>query len=181
MAGELASGPIVTLMAADFAVKLNVDEIDIGMVAVGQPASVTLESWPEQAIFAEVAEIAPRATISSNGLVTYEVWLQLSATELPVRAGMTANAEMITANRDDVLLVPNGAIRADRENGRYYVNLASAVADGATTFTEVEVTIGLRDNDFTQITSGISAGDELLIGELAVPEQQFTGPFGGGN
>ena len=179
--GELASGPIVTLMATDFVVQLNVDEIDIGMVAAGQPANVTLETWPEQAITAEVTEIAPRATISSNGLVTYEVWLQLGATELPVRAGMTANAEMVTANRDDVLLVPNGAIRADRENGRYFVNLASQAADGSTTFTEVEVTIGLRDNDFTQITSGISAGDELLIGELAVPEQQFTGPFGGGN
>lgn len=181
VAGEMASGPIVTLMAADFAVRLNVDEIDIGVVAVGQPASVTLETWPDEAITAEVAEIAPRATISGNGLVTYEVWLQLGATELPVRAGMTANAEMITANRDDVLLAPNGAIRADRENGRYFVNVASEAADGSTTFTEVEVTIGLRDNDFTQITSGISAGDELLIGELTVPEQQFRGPFGGGN
>ena len=179
--GEFASGPVLSIISSDFVVVLNVDEIDIGSVEEGQPAEITLETWPDEAIPASVGEIAPSATVSNNGLVTYEVQLVLDDTELPVRAGMTANAELITANRENVLLVPNGAVRADRQNEQYFVNIASTDEAGVQTFTEIEVTIGLRDNDFTQITSGLSDGDEVLIGALEVPVFEFGGgPFGGG-
>ena len=179
--GELAAGPVASLISSEFVVVLNVDEIDIGDIVQGQPAEITLETWPDTVIPSEVGEIAPTATVSGNGLVTYEVRLRLGETELPVRAGMTANAELTTANRDDVLLVPSGAVRADRQNDQYFVNIAGSDAAGTQTFTEVEVTIGLRDNEFTQITGGINEGDEVLIGELMVPEFEFGGPFGGGN
>jgi multidrug efflux pump subunit AcrA (membrane-fusion protein) len=93
--------------------------------------------------------------------VTYEVHLRVEAGDLPVLTGMTANAELITAQREDVLLVPNRAITADRQAGKYYVNLVQGDS-----IVKTEVTIGLRDRDFTEITDGLNEGDELFIGEI---------------
>ena len=160
-AGEWASGPAVEMIdTGSLEVILDVDEIDIGAIAVGQPTIVTLESWPDEELTGEVVSIAPKAKVQS-GIVIYEVHLSLKAGDLPVLTGMTANAELTTANREDVLLVPNRAITADRAAGKYYVNLVEGDSIAKT-----EVSIGLRDKDFTEITGGLQEGDELFIGEI---------------
>ena len=167
--GEWASGLAVELVdTSSLEVVLDMDEIDIGAIAVGQPTVVTLEAWPDEALTGEVVAIAPKAKIQSE-IVTYEVHLRVEAGDLPVLTGMTANAELITANRENVLLVPNRAITADRAGGKYYVNLVEG-----DTIAKTEVTIGLRDKDFTEITSGLEEGDELFIGE--VEEELMLGP-----
>lgn len=181
--GEWASGLAVELVdTRSLEVVLDVDEIDIGTIAVGQPAAITLEAWPDQKLVGEVASIAPKAKVQSE-IVTYEVHLSLQAGDLPILTGMTANAELVTANRENVLLVPNRAITADRQAGKYYVNLVQG-----DTVVKTEVTIGLRDQNYTEITSGLEEGDQLAIGEveeglLFGPGQgQGQGPgfFGGG-
>jgi multidrug efflux pump subunit AcrA (membrane-fusion protein) len=95
-----------------------------------------------------------------------------------VLPGMTANAELVTADRENVLLVPNAALTADRQAGTYTVNLVTGEADGEPVIKEVPVTVGLRDQGFTQIISGLAEGDRVLIGELKMPAQRL-GPFGG--
>ncbi len=160
--GEWASGLAVDLMdASSLEVVLDVDEIDIGGLAVGQQAIVTLETWPDEELIGEIVSIAPRATQSASEIVTYQVHLSLDASGLPVRSGMTANAELVTASRENVLLVPNRAITADRQAGKYYVNLIQG-----DTVVKTEVTIGLRDNSYTEITGGLQEGDQLAIGEV---------------
>ena len=170
--GEFASGPVIEIVSqGETTLVLNVDEIDVGALEVGQPAVITLETWPTVEIESEITRIAPVGSAADN-LVTYQVKLSLD-TDLPVRLGMTGNANLITARREGVLLVPNRAINVDRSQGRYYVNLIS----GETT-REVDITIGLRDNQYTQVTSGLAEGDELLIGDLS-PNNPF-GPAGDG-
>jgi HlyD family secretion protein len=185
--GELASGLVIEMIdTGSLEVVLNVDEIDIGNLAINQEAIITLETWPDVEIESHVTSIAPNAAGSSDSaVVTYEVHLSLGQSDLPIRIGMTANASLITANREDVLLVPNAAINADRSNGTYSVNLVSTADDGSQTTTEVAVTIGLRDGQYTQITSGLQEGDQIAIGNL-LPVQTFGsgpngegGPFGG--
>jgi hypothetical protein len=105
--------------------------------------------------------------------VTYAVYLTIDAQELPIRAGMTANAELITANLQDVLLVPNRAIIADRQSGKYYVDL---LRNGETVRTEVR--IGSRDSDYTQIIQGLEDGDQLTIGQERALDL-LDGPPGG--
>lgn len=180
--GEMASGMVIEMIDTNsLEVVLNVDEVDIGDLTVGQAAVVTLESWPETEIESEIISIAPYASSSPESpVVTYEVRLTLVETELPIRVGMTANASLITAQREDVLLVPNAAINADRANGTYSVNLVTTDSSGSQTMTEVAVTIGLRDDRYTQITSGVQAGDQVAIGN-ALPVQNLLGPDGGGN
>lgn len=170
--GEFASGVAVELMdMANLEVVVPVDEVDIGVIEVGQIATITLETWPDVEIESEVALVAPGAAANSS-LVTYDVHLRLGQTDLPVRVGMTANVQLVTAQRTDVLLLPNQAIQVDRANGTYSVNRVN----GDTT-ESVEVTIGLRDGQNTQITGGLEAGDEVLIGN-DLPTLEF-GPGSG--
>ncbi|MCB9419094.1 MAG: efflux RND transporter periplasmic adaptor subunit [Ardenticatenaceae bacterium] len=158
--GEIASGSVVELVdSSSLQVVLQVDEVDVGDLSVGQPAAVTLETWPDTTIDSEITTIAPSAQTSS-ALITYDVYLSLGQTDLPVRVGMTADARLITASYSDVLLVPNRAINADREKGTYSVNLV--VGDAVQ---EVPVTIDARDDQNTRITSGLNAGDNILIGD----------------
>lgn len=177
--GETAAGPAISIVDNNsLEVVLSVDEVDVGNVQVGQTAVVTLETWPDVQIESTVTAVAPSAVTSNSGIVSFDVHLSLENAELPILVGMTANANLITANLEDVLLVPNAAITADREADTYMVNLVTTSADGSKTITAVPVTIGLKDNQFSQITSGIAAGDELLIGELVAPVETFNGPPG---
>jgi len=170
-AGEWASGPAVDLMdPGSLEVVLDVDEIAIGSLAVGQQAVVTLETWPDEELTGEIVSIAPQAK-SAGEIVTYQVHLRVDAGELPVRSGMTANAELVTAHRENVLLVPNRAITADRQAGKYYVNLVEGDA-----VVKTEVTIGLRDDSYTEITDGLEEGDKLIIGEVSEKLDFSQGP-----
>ena len=174
--GEIAAGPVVGLVdLGSLQVVLQVDEVDVGSMAVGQPATVTLESFPDAAIAAEVAAIAPAAATSSAGLVTYDVRLRLDDSGRPLLAGMTANATLVTAERRDVLLVPNEAISVDRTTGTYSVQRQTAT--GAET---VEIVIGLRDNQYTEVRDGLAAGDVLIVGSATNSALDSTPAFGGG-
>ena len=113
--------------------------------------------------------------------MTYNVHLALDDSELPVLAGMTANADLITRVGEDVLLVPNAAITADRQQGTHSVNLVRTAADGTKSVVPVAVTIGLQDREYTQIKSGLQRGDVVLLGTFAAPVQTFSGPPGNGD
>ena len=180
--GEQASGVAVEMVDMDsLEVVLDVDEVDVGQVAVGQTAVVTLETWPDEEIGSEVTAVEPSATVDSNGIVSFAVHLGLGQTELPVLVGMTANANLVTANRDNVLLVPNSAIRLDRDTGVYSVNQVTGRDEtGGVVVTAVNVTIGLSDNQYTQISSGLNEGDEVVLGVLTASDNGFNGPPGPG-
>ena len=178
--GENASGPAVELVdGTSLEVILGVDEIDVGQLAVGQPAMVAMETWPNEDIASEITAIAPSSSANDSGVVTYDVHLALEQSDLPILVGMTANADLITDVGEDVLLVPNAAITANRENGTYSVNLVRTEEDDSTTVLPVDVTIGLKDNDHTQIIGGLVEGDVVILGTFVAPTQTF-GPGGGG-
>ena len=194
--GELAGGVAVDLLdPSSLEVVLDVDEIDIGDLDVGQAAQVTLQPWPDEVLETVVASIAPAANTlaMNNAIASFGVRLSLPEVDLPIREGMTADASLQTASREDVLLAPNRAIRVERETGRYYVTLVETGVDGRETTRDVEVTIGLRDNRYTEITSGLAEGDRVRIGPVVQPVDLFQpggpqggdngrgGPFGGGS
>jgi HlyD family secretion protein len=167
-AGERASGRAIELIDPDsIEAILYVDEIDIGGISEGQATTITLESWPDEELEGTVTAIAPKARVQQE-IVTYEVHITFDNSALPIRSGMTANADLVTAERTNVLLVPNRAISADRETGTYYVN---RVQGNETS--RVDVTIGLRDSQYTEIKDGLREGDEVSLAEA-----QNELPFG---
>jgi len=168
-AGERVSGRAVELIDPDsIEAVLYVDEIDIGGISEGQATTITLESWPDQELEGTVTAIAPKARVQQE-IVTYEVHITFDDTALPIRSGMTANADLVTAERTNVLLVPNRAISADRETGTYYVN---RVQGNETS--RADVTIGLRDSQYTEIKDGLQEGDEVSLAEAQ--DQLHFGP-----
>lgn len=184
--GETASGVVIdTVDTTSLEVVLRVDEVDIAMLEPGQPATITLEGRPDESLEGVVTAIAPRAVADDSTVATFEVYLSFAQPEgLPLLVGMTADAELQTSLSENILLVPNAAINVDRSVGTYSVNLVRTDASGNRNFEEVPVTIGLRDNNYTQILSGLEEGDQVFVGTLPTtptfgPGGDF-GPDGGG-
>jgi HlyD family secretion protein len=179
---EQVNGPAVELVNTDsMQVVLDVDEVDLDEIEVGQDVTVELEAWPDRLFQGRVASIAPRAT-NMGRIVTYEVRLDVDwdsvpdAGEIHILTGMTADADLITSRRTDVLLVANKAITADRDAGAYYVYRVEG-----DDVTKVEVTIGLRDKSYTEIVNGLREGDKLVIGYSELAAASAVMPVGGGN
>lgn len=177
--GELAADLVAEILDTDsLEVVLTVDEADIGALEPGQQATVTLETWPDESFESEIINIAPTAsTTAESALVTYAVHLSLDQATRPVRAGMTANANLVTMQREDVLLLPSQAIIADRQAGRYYVDLVldegDATPGAGVNVERVEVVIGLRDDQNTQILEGLQEGDHVRVNTAAPRNKPF--------
>ncbi len=90
--------------------QINVDEADVGSVAVGQTASFTVSAYPSRKYPATITRVAYGSTITEN-VVTYITYLDVDNTDLSLRPGMTATATITATERRDVLLVPNTALR----------------------------------------------------------------------
>lgn len=105
--------PVLFTIAEDLSkmeLKVDVDEADIGKVALGQQAHFTVDAYPDKKFDAKVKEIrlSPKVT---QGVVTYETLLDVENPELLLKPGMTATAYIIVRHLKDVLLIPNGALR----------------------------------------------------------------------
>ena len=105
--------PVLFTMAEDLTkmeLQVKVDEADVGNVQVGQPASFTVSAWSGRSFPATLQRVGIGSTTTDN-VVTYKTVLGVANDDLALRPGMTATARIVTANRENVLLVPNAALR----------------------------------------------------------------------
>ncbi|TZF90034.1 efflux RND transporter periplasmic adaptor subunit, partial [Cognatilysobacter lacus] len=91
-------------------IELAVDEADIGQVKVGQRATFTVDAFPDRRFSGEVSQVRLSATTASN-VVTYPVVINVDNSDGTLLPGMTANAEIEVSRRENVLRVPNAALR----------------------------------------------------------------------
>ncbi len=110
-----ASLQAVTLftIAEDLAklrLQVNVDEADVGSVVVGQKANFTVSAYPSRKYPATITRVAYGSTTTDN-VVTYITYLDVDNSDLSLRPGMTATATITATERNDLLLVPNSALR----------------------------------------------------------------------
>ena len=89
---------------------VNMAEVDINRVKVGQDVQMTLDALPNATLQGKVSQIAP-AGIQQAGVVNYPVTIQLTNPPQGVKTGMTANVNVIVVQQDNVLMVPNRAIK----------------------------------------------------------------------
>ena len=90
--------------------QVNVDEADVGSVKVGQKANFTVSAYPSRKFPATITRVAYGSTTTDN-VVTYITYLEVDNTDLTLRPGMTASSTITSTERNDVLLVPNTALR----------------------------------------------------------------------
>jgi multidrug efflux pump subunit AcrA (membrane-fusion protein) len=93
-----------------------------------------------------------------TGVVSYGVRIHLDPTAAPLRVGMTANVDIVTEIRDDILLVPNRFVRIDRTTGQTYVEkLLGGTAQS------VEIQTGQRDEFYSEVMAGLEEGDTVVL------------------
>lgn len=105
--------PVLFTLAEDLTqmeLQVKVDEADVGNVSVGQPATFSVSAWPGRSFPASIQRVGLGSTITDN-VVTYKTVLKVRNDDLALRPGMTATASIITAKRENVLLVPNAGLR----------------------------------------------------------------------
>jgi len=105
--------PTLFLIAQDLTkmqVDTNVDEADIGRVALAQEASFTVDSYPGQTFRGRVTQIRQAPQVVQN-VVTYNTVVAVANPDLKLKPGMTANVKLLVARRENALLVPNAAFR----------------------------------------------------------------------
>lgn len=144
-----------------FVVESRIPESDIVKIALGMESQVTFDAFKADEIsLARVEDIAKSATVIQD-VVSYVVKFRLDTTDARLKDGMTANIDIETAKRENVLMVPFRALT--KESGKTYVQLKQA--DG--TFVKTEVTTDLEGDDGTiEIKSGLKEGDEVTIGSV---------------
>jgi len=105
--------PVLFVIAEDLTkmeLQVKVDEADVSTVKLGQPASFTVSAWPRREFPATIERVGIGSTTTDN-VVTYKTVLSVANDDLALRPGMTATARVVTAQRDNALLVPNAALR----------------------------------------------------------------------
>ncbi len=105
--------PVLFTIAEDLTkmeLQIKVDEADVANVKLGQPATFTVSAWSKRTFPATIQRVGIGSTTTDN-VVTYKTVLVVENEDLALRPGMTATASITTANRENVLMVPNAALR----------------------------------------------------------------------
>jgi HlyD family secretion protein len=105
--------PVLFTLAEDLRqmiLYVNVDEADVGQVAVKQPATFTISAYPDRQFQARITQVRYAAR-TENNVVTYEALLAVDNADLSLRPGMTATADIIVRTITNALLIPNVALR----------------------------------------------------------------------
>ncbi len=158
--GEIVSANkniISVISYGDYEVESFVPEADISKVKVDDIARTTLDAYGDTVVFeTKVIKIDPAATVI-DGVPTYKVTLRFVNQDDRVRSGMTANLDILTAERAEVLTVPARAIY--NVDGKRFVK----VLDISGVAQEKEVVMGLRGSDGkVEIISGLNEGDKVV-------------------
>lgn len=154
--GERVSAAFLTVGVSDsLRVRVNIDENDIGMLEVGQPADLTFTALDDREYTGEVAWIAVQGEVD-QGLVTFPVDISLDSPDEHLRAGLTADVEILVAEARDVVVVPKAAVQTTPRGGVVFV----AAADGTASRRVVQT--GLSGRLLIEVVSGLEAGERVM-------------------
>ena len=149
---------------------VSLNEVDISKVKIGDAVTLTFDALTDVSLTGKVAAVDTIGTVSS-GVVNYNVQISFSDEANLVKPGMSASANIITDAKTDVLLVPNSAVKSN--SGAYYVQVPAQTQDTSLldnnkgvslkgVITNKTVEIGLANDTYTEITSGLSENDQVI-------------------
>ncbi|MBE6443232.1 MAG: efflux RND transporter periplasmic adaptor subunit [Alphaproteobacteria bacterium] len=156
-------------------IEASVVEADIAKVKEGQKVEFAVDSFPDEVFEGVVTQVRNNPITTSN-VVTYEVIIGIDNKDLKIKPGMTANVEIITAEKENVLLVPNKALRFYTldENGdvvRYKDKGIWLLQNGKPK--RINIATGVSNDDMTEIVSDvINVGNEVILENKNVDAQK---------
>jgi len=176
--------PTLFLIADDLThmqVDANVSESDIGNLKIGEPATFTVEAYPDRVFQGAVTQVR-QAPQSVQNVITYDVVISAPNSDLLLKPGMTATTHIVTESRDNVVRVPDQALRYTPGG---MVGTAGTASQGTTSAAganartrsvwilrdgrpvQVAVTIGLDDDTYAEVTGGdVKPGDRVVVSEV---------------
>ncbi len=159
----------------------SIAEADVGAVHIGQSVRFTVDSFPDVNFAGTVKQVRLNPTIQQN-VVTYNVIVAVNNAEGKLMPGMTAHVFITVAKRENVLRVPNAALRFKPKNEEE--SKLTKKESGSTVYqlkpdgnaVPVSVKTGITDNTFTEITGGeLKPDDQLVIRESSSNKKQDGG------
>jgi RND family efflux transporter MFP subunit len=158
VAASFAAPTFVTIVDLHrLEVQAYVDETDIGRIEVGQPARFRVDTWPDEYMEGRVTAIRPTAEVRDN-VVNYVTLIRIEDDhDRVLRPEMTATIDIQMDGRTDVTAIPNAALRRDGGGTWVLVPAGEGVE-------RRNVTVGFRGTAFTEVLSGLEAGERVVTG-----------------
>ena len=147
----------VVVLSDQLIVRAQVDETDIGKIALGQMTVLSLDAYPDTKIKARVEHIYYESK-TVNNVTIYEV--DLTPENMPsfFRSGMNATINFIIKSKDNILIAPLEAVQKDKDE-----SFVSVIKEGSKDPVRQAVVTGVSDDKNVEITSGLSEGDTIVI------------------
>lgn len=155
---------------------INVDELQIGALSVGQKVQITADAVADKTYVGTVTRVSMKGS-SSGGTTTYPITIRIDDTD-GLRPGMNANAEIVVAEANNALVVPNAAVI----RGGYVLvskkspSAANAVEDmdAPEGYVYVKVETGVSDDSYTEIKSGLQEEDTVAYDTSSVSDDYYS-------
>ena len=156
-----AYGGTIIMIIADVSEKHfrgDVDEADIGKVHLGLTARIYVEAYPDDPFQAKLTHISPQGR-EEDEIVNFKIRATIDDPENKLRFGMSADAELILEEHEDILVIPEGAIIYEDE--KTYVNVQDdSIPEG---MRKIEITKGISDGLRTEVLSGLEEGQVVVL------------------
>lgn len=181
--GKSASGsgsynaPIIIGDLATLKAEVQVNEVDIPDITLGQKVMMTFGAIEGLSVSGKVEKMDALGTIT-QGVVNYNVVIGFDVLDKKIKPSMSVSAKIITGIKQDVIIVPNSALKT--QDSTTYIEV---LKDGAQTPERRTIEIGVANNTETEIVSGINIGDNVVIQTIDPNAKTTTttgGIFGGG-
>ena len=158
---------------------INVDELQIGALSVGQKVQLTADAVTDKTYVGTVTRVSMKGS-SSGGTTTYPITIRIDNTD-GLRPGMNANAEIVVAEAGNALVVPNAAVI----RGGYVLvskkspSAANAVEDmdAPEGYVYVKVETGVSDDSYTEIKSGLQEDDTVAYDTSSVSDDYYSDSY----
>ena len=158
---------------------INVDELQIGALSVGQKVQLTADAVTDKTYVGTVTRVSMKGS-SSGGTTTYPITIRIDDTD-GLRPGMNANAEIVVAEANNALVVPNAAVI----RGGYVLvskkspSAANAVEDmdAPEGYVYVKVETGVSDDSYTEIKSGLQEDDTVAYDTSSVSDDYYSNSY----
>lgn len=147
-------------MMDDLIFRGTVDEIDVGKLSAGLPARIKIGALPNQTLEGIVTRIAPQAQ-QEEGATLFNIEIELApGTNVPLRAGYSANADVIIREKNDILLVPERLVLWEEDGKKAFVEIPGAKPDAEPE--KVAIETGISDGMNIEVISGLQKGQKVV-------------------
>ncbi len=176
-----SGGTIATLITEQQVAEISLNEVDVAQVEVGQKVTLTYDAIEDLQISGSVAEVDLIGT-TNQGVVSYTVTIIFDTQDERIKTGMSVSATIITEIKQEVIVVPVGAVKTQGD-----ISYVELVLDGATlgatsvngvtleTLPQQQIVeVGISNDTVTEIISGLAVGDYVV-------SRTITGTTGGGS